>query len=168
MAISQNKLGQVGPQGPQGPTGPAGPQGESGYISSIIGNYRIDANTVGGDPATGHIRYNNATQTSATALTIDHESINGVDVDIFLELLAVGSALVIQDKDEHLNNQIFEISGTPVHTGATYWTFPVTLRSSLGTGATGFSHNTQVFLAAFGGAATEVNDLVTFTQFGGL
>jgi hypothetical protein len=173
VAIANNKLGPVGPQGPQGEVGPQGPQGErgeSGFISSIIGEYRIDANTVGGDPAAGHIRYDNATQTSALNLTIDHESINGIDVDIFLELLGIGSALVIQDKDEHLNNQIWEITGTPVHTGPTYWTFPVTLRSSAGTGTTGFVNNLRVFLAAFGGggASTETADIASFTQFGGL
>jgi hypothetical protein len=170
MAISQNKLGQVGPQGPQGPTGPAGPQGESGYTSAIIGEFKIDANTVGGDPAEGYIRYDNATQISALNLTIDHVSINDVDVDLFLELLAIGSALVVQDKDEHLNYQIWEISGTPVHTGPTYWTFPVTLRDSGGTGTTGFANNHSVLLAGFGGGGgnSDALDLVSYTQFGGL
>lgn len=150
--------GETGPQGPQGPqgdtgaTGPQGPQGErgeSGYISSIIGLFKIDANTVGGAPANGYVRYNNATQTSATILTVNKTTDNNIDVDIFLSLLATSTPIVIQDKDDYTNYQIWEISSTPTDSG-TYFSIPVTLTSSGGTGTTGFSNNHQVFLAAFG------------------
>lgn len=144
-----------------------GPQGEAGYISSILGLYRIQT-TVGGEPTNGHIRYNNATQTSASILTVSDLTQDGIDIEIFLSLLATGTPLVIQDKDDYTNYQIWEISATPTQ-NANYFSIPVTLTSSGGTGTTGFANNHQVFLAAFGSAqvAQSSLDLVSYTQFGG-
>lgn len=120
----------------------------SGYISAILGEYKVDANTITAGAATGYLRYNNATQTSATNIYINEQSQTGVDITLFLELLAVGAAFVIQDKNDHANIQQFEITSAPVDNG-TYWTIPVTFVSSAGTGTTGFANNHEVFAAAF-------------------
>lgn len=149
-------LTESGGIGPTGPQGPQGERGESGYISSILGLYKIDANSVGGAPSNGYIRYNNATQTSATILTVSDTTENGIDVEIFLSLLATGTPLVIQDKDDYTNYQIWEISATPT-ANANYFSIPVTLTSSGGTGTTGFANNHQVFLAAFGAGGTSIS-----------
>lgn len=142
--------------------------GASGFITSILGLFKIDANTVGGTPANGYIRYNNATQISATALHVATETDNGLDITHFLELLNVGNFITLQDKNNYLNFQTWEINGAPVLSGS-YFIFPVTLTSSGGTGTTGFANNHEVFLASFGAAqAAQAHlDLVVYTQFGG-
>lgn len=122
--------------------------GASGYVSAILGEYKIDANTITAGAATGYVRYNNATQTSATAIYINEESNAGVDITLFLQLLAVGAAFVIQDQNDHANIQQFQITSAPVDNG-TYWTIPVSFVSSAGTGTTGFANNHVVFVAAF-------------------
>ena len=128
-----------------------GGRGETGFISSILGLYRIQT-TVGGEPSSGHIRYNNATQTSATTITIADLTQDGIDIELFLGLLATGNAFVVQDKDDYKNYQIWEITGTPTE-NADYFSIPVSLTDSGGTGTAGFANNHQVFVAAFGGGA---------------
>jgi hypothetical protein len=114
---------------------------------SVVGRYDIDTSGTSAPAGTANIRYNNATQISATELYVNIVTDGGIDVDLVLSLLAQGSALVIQDRDDHLNYQLWEISGTPSFASST-WTFPVTLRNSGGIGTTGFANNFKVFLAA--------------------
>jgi hypothetical protein len=137
------------------------------FTSSIIGEYKIDANNVGGNPAPGHIRYDNATQISALNITIDHISHNGINIDPFIPLLLPGSVFVIQDKNDPDSYQIWIVSDVPIHSGADYWTIPVTLSSSAGTGTTGFPNNDSVIVAATNAAPAAPIDLVSYTQFGG-
>jgi hypothetical protein len=142
------------------------------YSSGLLGYYRADANTVGGDPATGYLRWDNATQINSANITIDHVTEDGVDIDLFLSLILQGDRFAIQDKDNSDNFQIWEVSSAPVHSGATYWTIPVTLISSGGTGTSGFANNTRVFTAvAHGTIAPSPSgsnlDLVSYTQYGG-
>jgi len=140
----------------------------AGFITSILGLYKIDANSVGGTPSDGYIRYDNATQINSTALHVALETDNDFDITHFLELLSVGNLITIQDKDNYLNFQTWEINSTPVLSGS-YFIFPVTLIDSSGTGTTGFANNHEVFLASFGAAqATASNlDLVSYSQYGG-
>jgi len=135
--------------------------GTSAFTSAVLGEYRVSTN-ITPPPATGHIEYNNSTQTSATVITVNDETQDGIDIDIFLSLLAIGSALTIQDKNDHLNYQIWEISGAPVD-NTTYWSIPVTLTTSGGTGTTNFANNHEVFIAGFGagGGITELTGDVT-------
>ena len=140
-------------------------------IASLIGEYKADAVNVGGQPASGKIRYNNATQISATNVTVNHITDSNVDIDLFLSELVTGQKFIIQDKNQSDNIQIFSISSAPVHSGANYWTIPVTLDSSSGTGTTGFANNHTVFIAVFGGSGGSSSsslDLVSYTYFGGL
>jgi len=117
--------------------------------TSYLGLYRIDTSGTASPSASGDVRYNNATQASATALYVSHMTADGVDIDLFLSLLTTGSALVVQDENESLNYQIFEISSTP-SLAANTWTIPVTLNTSGGTGTTNFANNHRVFLATKG------------------
>jgi hypothetical protein len=100
-----------------------------------------------GDPGNGYLLWNNATQTSATSITIDHINADGVDIDVFLTLLSVGDVLVIQDKTNSANFQKWEVSGTITIVTNNYVTAPVTLLSSGGTGTTGFANNATIILA---------------------
>jgi hypothetical protein len=80
--------------------------------------------------------WNNATQTSATAILVSHKDDEGSDVELFLSFFLEGQKIFIQNRNDSSQNQIWEISGTPTVTGANtstaYYTFPVTLVSSAG------------------------------------
>jgi hypothetical protein len=129
-----------------GPIGATGPQGNS----SSLFRYNFDANTQGGQPAQGHIRWNNATQISSTQINIFHVDQAGDDIDIFLALMVEGEQFILQDNNVSANYQKWQISGTPTNVNAgtanSYWTFPVTLIASGGTGTTNFG-NILGFLA---------------------
>jgi hypothetical protein len=115
--------------------------------AAVIGRYEIDTSGTTAPVGTKDIRYNNATQISATQLFISDITEDNIDVDLFLSLIKQGSALVIQDRDDHLNYQTYEVSGTPTFASAT-WTFPVTFKDSGGTGTTNFANNHKVLLSA--------------------
>jgi hypothetical protein len=100
-----------------------------------------------GDPGNGYLLWNNATQTSATSITIDHINADNVDVDVFLTLINTSDVLIIQDKTNSLNFQKWEVSGTITIVANNYVTAPVTLVSSGGTGTTGFANNAAIILA---------------------
>ena len=118
------------------------------YISSVLGEYKVDANDITPPPASGYLKYDNATQISATNIYIHDVSSTGIDTSIFFDLLQVGTRFVIQDKDDHANIQIFELTSLPID-NTTYYTMPVTLISSNGDGTTGFANNHSVIVAAF-------------------
>jgi len=115
--------------------------------AAVIGRYDIDTSGTTAPVGTKDIRYNNATQISATQLFISDITEDNIDVDLFLSLIKQGSALVIQDRDDHLNYQTYEVSGTPTFASDT-WTFPVTFKDSGGTGTTNFANNDKVLLSA--------------------
>ena len=120
---------------------------------SLLGNYKID--TAGTTPpaASGDIKYSNATQISSTNLYVSDLTSDGIDINVVLSFLTVGSVLLIQDANDHLNYQNWQISAAPTLSGDTY-TIPVTLASSAGTGTTGFANNHDVFFSVYGSPQT--------------
>jgi hypothetical protein len=146
---TQGTQGIQGTQGVQGTTGIQGTQGVTGAsgVSSSYFEYRTDTNSqTNSQPNNGHLRYNNATQTSATAIYVNHLTHVGVDIDMFLALLQVNDNVFIQDLDNSNNYQQFKVSGA-INPGAnTYVQIPVTLVASGGTGTTGFANNHPVIL----------------------
>jgi hypothetical protein len=108
-----------------------------------------------GYPGDGEILWNNATQTSATQINVSHLTDNNIDVDIFLSLLTVGEQIIIQSQTSSSDYQTWTISGTPTSvnpgTATAYWTYPVTLTASGGTGTTNFSNGQTLFLALVNG-----------------
>lgn len=144
---------------------PASAAGGS-FISSVIGDYKIST-TVGPTPSSGQLRYNNATQTSATQLLVAELTDSGIDVSVFLNLIGPGAALIIQDKNDSANYQIWTVSSAPTDSG-TYRTIPVTLASSGGTGTTGFANNHEVFFAGLtAGGVTSVTASSPLASSGG-
>ncbi len=135
--------GTSGSSGTSGVTGPAGPAGNS----SNLFNYRANTGSNSGDPGAGFILWNNLTQSSSTQINIDHLDENGTDIDIFLSILQVGQNLTVQDRDDSANYQIWKISSTPTNISSIYWTIPVTLVTSAGTGTTNFPSNHPLFVA---------------------
>jgi hypothetical protein len=117
--------------------------------------YRANTAATSGYPGDGDILWNNAAQISATSINVSHLTDDNTDVDIFLALLQQTEAITIQDQTSSANYQKWTISGTPTNTnpGAanSYWTYPVTLISSGGTGTTGFANTQALFLALVNG-----------------
>ena len=135
-----------GPQGIQGPQGPAG--GSSSYF-----NYRAHTTTTSGTPGTGHVLWNNATQTSATSLNFSHFDRAGDDIQIFLHLLKAGDTLILQDANASANYQIFTV--TSDHTEGDAWdSIPVSFVESGGTGTTGFANNHPLIVVTKVGAGS--------------
>jgi hypothetical protein len=120
------------------------PNGEQLY--KLYYDYLADTSATSGAPANGDILWNNATQTSATQININHINSDGVDVDIFLSLIKTGDVIIVQDKSLSDNFQKFTVSATPtMQTG--YIEVPVTLTSSGGTGTTNFANNLALIVA---------------------
>ena len=138
-------IGPTGPTGPNGATGPTGPAGQDGQSSSFY-DYKIDTGTTSGNPGTGLIAYNNATQTSATQLQINHIDQDGYDIDLFLGLIKENDTIVIQDASNSANSQKFQVTGAITDHGNSYLDIPVTLVTSSGTGTTGFADDLSVLL----------------------
>jgi hypothetical protein len=119
--------------------------------------YRANTSATSGYPGDGDILWNNATQISATSLNVSHLTDTNVDIDIFLALLTVNEQIVVQSQSSSADYQIWTISGAPtnVNPGAanSYWTYPVTLNSSGGTGTTNFSSGQTLFLALVNGVS---------------
>jgi len=116
--------------------------------SVSVWHYRAETGIITGDPHAGKIIWNNATQINATSINVSHKNQDGDDIEFFLGFLQVGQQLFLQDRDASQNFQLWSISGTPTLTdGGTanaYFTFPVTLVDSGGTGTTGFADNHQL------------------------
>jgi hypothetical protein len=117
--------------------------------------YNARANITSGYPGNGNILWDNSTQISATSINISHLTRDNDDIDIFLALLVQTETIVIQDQNVSANFQKWTISGTPTHidpgTSTSYWTYPVTLISSGGTGTTNFANGHDIFLALVNG-----------------
>ncbi len=146
-------IGATGPTGadstvpgPTGATGATGPTGADGQSSSFY-DYLANTTATSGKPGNTYLLWNNATQTSATQINIDHIDDDNIDIDIFLEILSPGDILVIQDRTNSANFQKWEVSAAITVFPNNYVIVPVTLINSGGTGTTGFANNAQIFLA---------------------
>lgn len=129
-------------------------------LSGSLWNYKGKTSATSGYPGDGYVLWNNATQTSATSIIISHLDQHNNDIDRLLSLINTGQTVLLQDQNASANYQIWTVSGTPTNTNAglsnSYWTIPVTLSSSGGTGTTGFSNNTALLVAVKGGGAGDV------------
>lgn len=105
--------------------------------AGLLQNYNIST-TVGGTPAVGTIRYNNATQVSATELLMAVVTSDGLDLTNFIAQMAIGDTFYIQQETSSANYQRWQATAAPV-IGGGYATIAVTLLSSAGTGTTNFA-----------------------------
>ena len=132
--------------GPTGATGPTGPTGADGQSSTYY-DYIAKTGTTSGSPGDTFLIWNNATQTSATQINIDHINADGVDVDIFVDLLKPSDIVIIQDRTNSANYQKWQVSSAITIVPNDYVQVPVTLLTSAGTGTTGFANNTALIVA---------------------
>jgi collagen type VII alpha len=130
--------GTSGSSGSSGSSGVSGTSGVSGVSSSVF-DYRAKTTIQSGDPGDGYIIWNNTTQISSTSISIDHLDQNNQDIDVILGLVQINQQLIIQDRNDSANYQIWKVNGTPTTVPNNYWTYPVTLVSSAGTGTTNFA-----------------------------
>lgn len=151
-ATGATGIGITGATGVAGPTGPTGPQG---YSSSLF-KYTTNTGATSGNPGAGYLLWNNSTQTSSTEINVSHLTNDSTDIDIFLAQIEKTEVITIQDQSSSSNYQIWTVNNTPTNTNpgtaSSYWTYPVTLTGSGGTGSTNFSNNQAVFLALVNGA----------------
>jgi len=154
--------GDSGISGYSGDSGISGFSGYSGYSgaigqSSSLFLYDAEAVDTSGQPANGFLLWNNATQINATQINVSHLTSNGIDIDIFLALLQPTQKFTIQDQNASANYQSWLITGATTNinpnTANSYWTIPVSLISSGGTGTTDFPNNHPLFLAVTAGVS---------------
>ena len=143
--------GATGPAGATGPTGPVGATGATGATGADGGSanyydYKADTTATTGDPGSGDLLWNNATQISATQININHINSDGIDVDIFLGLIKTNDVIIVQDANNSNNFQKWTVSATPTMQ-TNYVEVPVTLTSSAGTGTTNFANNHPLIVA---------------------
>lgn len=121
--------------------------------SRQLWEYRAKTSATSGYPGDGYLLWNNATQTSATALLFAHVTNDSLDIDLFLAYLASGQTIIVQDANASGNVQTWLITGAPTNTNpgtsTSYWTVPVSLTSSAGTGTTGFANNHELIAVVF-------------------
>ena len=96
--------------------------------------------------------WNNNTQINSTQINVNVVTNDGIDIDIFLGLLQDTEVITLQDKSESDNFQRWEINGTPIN-NTTYWSIPVTLLDSGGTGTTNFANGLELILALVQGVS---------------
>ncbi len=114
--------GSTGPTGQSatgatGPTGQTGPQGPQGQSSSYF-EYQAETTAQSGNPASGHILWNNSTQSSSSHITISHITASNIDIDRFLTLLNADDTIIIQDATNSNNYQSWLVSTTSVQPNA--------------------------------------------------
>ena len=90
--------------------------------------YRFDNNT-SPPPPSGDIRFNNASSASTTILYIHNTTNGGADIRQILLAMAVGTKLIIQDKNNDAIYASFTVSASPVDV-TTYTQVPVTAVAS--------------------------------------
>ena len=108
----------------------------SDYGYPVIGEWTCDTGSTAATPDAGQLRWNNATQTSATSLYLDGLTASAIDMAAILLLVSAGNQILIQSGAA--NYQLWSIRAAPSVSSGN-WTFPVKLDSSAGTGTTGFT-----------------------------
>jgi hypothetical protein len=144
-ATGPTGAGVTGATGPTGVTGATGATGADGGSANYY-DYKADTSIITGDPGTGDLLWNNATQISATQININHINSDGVDVDIFLGLIKTNDVIIVQDASNSNNFQKWTVSTTPTMQ-TNYIEIPVTLITSSGTGTTNFANNHPLIVA---------------------
>jgi hypothetical protein len=101
------------------------------------------------NPSNGHVTYNNANQSAATAIYISHRTSDNIDIEVYFKQLSTLNEVYIQDKNLSENFIQYNITGTPNIVTNSKVEIPVTVRISGGTGATSFGSNHPVLISFF-------------------
>jgi collagen type VII alpha len=149
-ATGATGIGSTGATG-VGTTGATGPQG----VSIASWPFKVNTGATSGQPPSGDVYYNNATQVDATQLNVSGFTDDGTNIDIFLSLLQETETIILQDKASTLNYQRFTVTGsvTNINPGTvnSYWTVPVAIALASGTGISNFANGLDVMFALVNG-----------------
>jgi hypothetical protein len=121
--------------------------------SSNIYLYNSSTNTDLLTITSGQIRYNNSVQPTANQICISHLTRDNVDIDAFLELIAVNNIIYIQDQSTSLNYikyKVLVVQSVPNN----YYLLDVQHLDSAGTGATNFQNGHDIFMSIYTDTAT--------------
>ena len=145
--------GATGAQGDQGIQGATGEQGATGAQGQSSSYYRYTAYTGinTGDPGSGNVIWSDSTQVDSTTINISHLTNTGIDIDVFLALIQQTQSILIQDSANSDNYQTFTVTGSPSGAANTYWSFPVLISDSSGTGTSNFSNGESLIVAVTSG-----------------
>lgn len=134
--------------------------------SGRVWTFRADVSgTTPVDPGSGQIRWNNATQNTATQLYVDDLTEDGIDISLFIPNLVAGSTLLLQARNDATRFQLFQATSAPVdNTG--WWTIPVTIVSSSGGNFTGGQRMIATAYDPTPGTATTAAEDVTIADAG--
>ena len=135
------------------PSGLKGEKGVSGTngVSSTYYKFKANTTVTVGSPGESRIAYSNTTQINSDTIRVSHLTYDQVDVDIFLSLLVKNNIFVIQKENVSADYQVWRITDTPTNFNAnsatSYWSIPVALERSNGTGTTNLANDSEVILA---------------------
>jgi hypothetical protein len=102
-------------------------------------------------PVSGKVGYNNANQSLATILYINHLTSDGIDIDVFFAQLTSIQDVYLQDRNNSLNFIRYNITGAPTIITNSYISIPVSYTSPNGggTGLTSFGANHPIIVSFF-------------------
>lgn len=132
--------------------GSFGSPSSSGSSNIYLYNSSTDTNLI--TINNGQIRYNNSVQPSATQICISHLTRDGIDIDPFLELVAINNIIYIQDQSTSANYIKYKVVGPPSVVPNSYYIFTVLHLDSAGTGATNFPNGHNIFMSIYTDTAT--------------
>jgi hypothetical protein len=113
--------------------------------------YRADSG-ITGPPDSGKVRWNNASQTSATQLFLSETNDNGSDLSNFLSNLEIGDAIAFQNNADSTNYQTWDVVG--ITDNGTDYTIDVTLLQSSGVDFTTSGQGMKLIMVIQKGAGT--------------
>lgn len=116
--------------------------------------------TADSDPGAGLLKWNHATQASATYLYVDDQTADGVNLDTFYGSLGASGFIYLQQSDDSTKWQLWKWTAAPTD-GTGYWKFQVTLQGSGGS-ITDAKTVFCDFAGAGGGGVSDADD-VTYT-----
>jgi hypothetical protein len=108
-------------------------------------------------PASGKVGYNNANQSLATILYINHLTSDNIDIDVFFAQLTTIQDVYLQDRNSSLNFIRYNITATPTIIPNNYISIPVLYTATIpplqpnggGTGLTSFGVNHPIIVSFF-------------------
>ena len=120
-------------------------------------------------PLSGKVGYNNANQSLATILYINHLTSDGIGIDVFFAQLTSIQDVYLQDKNSSLNFIKYNITGAPTIIANNYISIPVsyTIPNGGGTGLSSFGINHPIIVSFFTNSVevdTRLSTLETKTQ----
>ncbi len=138
---------------------------DTSVSASTLLEYKASNITTDSDPGAGRVRWNNATQASATQIYLDHSTNTGLDISAHVGTIVAGTKIMIQDKDDSGTMQKWVVGSTVNNVG--YVTINVALTESTGGNISNnqvVAINFRTLLESSSLTSTEIADAVWYAQ----